>query len=165
MNQPIRVLAVFVSLLALAACGGGKTTTTSTTTNGTTAGTMGKTEAQREAGALPMGAAAPVDVNCGAVKPVWVNLHTKAYHDAGDPYYGKTKNGKYMCPSAANAAGFHPAGSRMHSGMNSGMNSSNASGDAMYGSNADSSMTNAPTTSGRKHHHRETMAPMSTPTP
>lgn len=48
--------------------------------------------------------------NCGAVKPVWVNLNSKAYHEPGDPYYGKTKHGEYLCPSQAKAQGFHPAG-------------------------------------------------------
>lgn len=47
--------------------------------------------------------------NCGAVKPVWVNLKTKAYHEPGDPFYGKTKHGEYLCPSQAKAQGFHPA--------------------------------------------------------
>jgi len=46
-------------------------------------------------------------------------MHTKAYHDPGDPYYGKTRNGAYMCRDTANAQGYHPAGQR-HKGMNSG---------------------------------------------
>ncbi len=106
-----------LATLTLAGCGGHKTTTsTDTTTNknasmGQTSGSMGSTTT----GA--MSAAAP---NCGAVKPVWVNMKSKAYHESGDPYYGKTRNGKYMCPSAAQAAGYHAAG--MHNGENGSMN-------------------------------------------
>lgn len=51
------------------------------------------------------------DMNCGAVKPVWVNTTSGAYHEPGDPYYGHTKHGKYMCPSAARSAGYHATGS------------------------------------------------------
>jgi len=110
-STPARFLAV-AAIVALAACGGSKTTTTTTTV----ASAAPTTEAQREQSALPMAgvAAVPKDVNCGAVKPVWVNLNTKAYHTSDDPYYGKTKNGKYECPSAAVADGYHAAGA-MHS--------------------------------------------------
>jgi hypothetical protein len=57
-----------------------------------------------------MGEANGTIPNCGAVQAVWVNLNTKAYHEPGDPYYGKTKHGEYLCPSQAKAQGFHPAG-------------------------------------------------------
>ncbi|HEY8320839.1 MAG TPA: hypothetical protein VIG46_03490 [Candidatus Baltobacteraceae bacterium] len=109
---PTRLLAA-AAIVALAACGGSKTTTSTTTTIASAAPT---TEAQREQSALPMAAATaiPKDLNCGAVKPVWVNLNTKAYHTSDDPYYGKTKNGKYECPSAAVADGYHAAGAGRH---------------------------------------------------
>ena len=42
---------------------------------------------------------------------VWVNTKSKAYHDQSSPYYGKTKEGKYMTEAAAKAEGDHPAGS------------------------------------------------------
>ena len=42
---------------------------------------------------------------------VWVNIKSKAYHDQSSPYYGKTKEGKYVTEAAAKAEGDHPAGS------------------------------------------------------
>ncbi len=43
---------------------------------------------------------------CAAGDPVvWVNTSSKVFHVQGDSYYGKTKHGKYMCQTAAVAAG------------------------------------------------------------
>ena len=129
MNLSMRTLAAVALLsLAVAGCGGGKSTsTTTTTTTSATAAPM--SEAQRETAALPAGNAAPVPagLNCGAVQPVWVNTHSKAWHEPGDPYYGRTKAGKYMCPSDAASAGFHAAGSR-HNSMNGGGTADEGSG-------------------------------------
>ena len=99
-------------LAGLAACGGGKT---SQTTQKAGPMSVATTEAQREVAALPQSAAQPVPagLGCGAVKPVWVNLRSKAYHEPGDPYYGRTKDGKYLCPAQAQAQGYHAAGA-MH---------------------------------------------------
>ncbi len=107
-----------LTVLTLAGCGGHKTTSTTNTTS-TKDASMG----QSTAGAMApttTGAMNASALDCGAVKPVWVNMKSKAYHEPGDPYYGKTKNGKYMCPRAAQAAGYHAAG--MHNGSESSMN-------------------------------------------
>jgi hypothetical protein len=111
LRRSVAALAAATLTLTLAACGGNKTTTE------TTATTAPMSEGARERAALPMGSMAPVpsSLHCGAVKPVWVNTHTKVYHDYDDPYYGRTKHGEYMCPSAAAAAGYHPAGEHVKS--------------------------------------------------
>ncbi len=117
--------ALLASLLlaGLAACGGGKTSQTTQAAGPMSAAT---TEAQREVAALPQSAVVPVPAGlaCGAVKPVWVNLRSKAYHEPGDPYYGRTKNGKYLCPAQAQAQGYHAAGS-MHQRKRRAKNQSN----------------------------------------
>ncbi|HEY4597018.1 MAG TPA: helix-hairpin-helix domain-containing protein, partial [Thermoanaerobaculia bacterium] len=40
---------------------------------------------------------------------VWVNLDTKVFHREGDPWYGKTKNGKWMTEADAVKAGYREA--------------------------------------------------------
>lgn len=65
----------------------------------------------------------PKDLGCSSSDVVWVNLKSKSYHESGDPYYGRTKNGKYMCKAAADAAGFHMAGA-MHTHHSKMMNGS-----------------------------------------
>jgi hypothetical protein len=80
----------------------------STPVSGTAAGNGGTM-----AGEVPGGARAPApvpsDLNCGGAAPVWVNQRSRVYHEPGDPLYGRTKHGSYMCPSMAIAAGNHLA--------------------------------------------------------
>lgn len=117
---------VLVLGAALTACGGGKSSNNNN---------AGGTDNGNATGGAPM-ARVP---NCGAVKAVWVNLNSKVYHEPGDPYYGHTKHGEYLCPSQAKAQGFHPAGGAMM-------------------------MNQEETTTGR-HHRRHSAAPMEESTP
>jgi hypothetical protein len=112
-----KIVAITALAISVTACGGGKSTAEKAAA---TAGSAPTSEAQREAAALPLGQAAPINIKCGAVKPVWVNLNTKAYHEAGDPYYGRTKHGQYMCPSQAAAQGYHRAGTQHKGASESG---------------------------------------------
>jgi hypothetical protein len=100
--------AVVLLLCSLVACGGGKSTSTAATpvegaSNGTI--TNGSQMENESAGNVP---------SCGAVKAVWVNTKTHVYHEPGDPMYGHTKHGKYMCPSQAKKEGDRPAGAAKH---------------------------------------------------
>jgi hypothetical protein len=96
MNRRLRTALALCLMLPLAACGGGQKSSQSTTV----------TQPATNAKSAPLyaGDKAPKP-NCGAVQAVWVNTKTHVYHEPGDPYYGRTSNGKYMCPSAAKAEG------------------------------------------------------------
>lgn len=104
----LKRFAVLVTLCALAACGGGghKTATTAATTAASPAGGYTQTK-----GAAPIGTAEPVpaSMDCGGTQPVWVNERSRVFHLAGDPYYGRTKHGKYMCERDAAKAGYRPS--------------------------------------------------------
>lgn len=94
MHTGLRTALALCALLPLVGCGGNKTseTTTTKTTTASKNAPLYAGDNQRKP-------------NCGAVEAVWVNTKTHVYHEPGDPYYGRTSNGKYMCPSAAKAEG------------------------------------------------------------
>ena len=106
------ILSVVLVAAIAAGCGGGSQSSSSQASSAPSA----TTEAQREQAALPSTQMQPVprDIGCTGDDVVWVNMNTKSYHEPSDPYYGRTKNGKYMCKAAADAAGYHLAGS-LHS--------------------------------------------------
>jgi hypothetical protein len=128
----LRILTALAAAASLAACGGGhkNTTTTTTTTNNAAGASPAASPAaygspsamtghgKRSAGAMNngamtgaagAGAAAPVpsSLDCGSTQVVWVNERSHVYHYSSDPYYGRTKSGKYMCEADALKAGDH----------------------------------------------------------
>lgn len=46
---------------------------------------------------------------CGTDPVVWANTSSHVLHKANTRYYGKTKQGAYMCEGAATKAGYHIA--------------------------------------------------------
>jgi hypothetical protein len=88
------------AVLSLSACGGGKSKSAGGA-EATAAASMQPGMPAATSGSIP---------DCGSVQAVWVNLKTKVYHEPGDPRYGKTKHGEYLCPAQAQERGFHAAG-------------------------------------------------------
>ncbi|MCK8783937.1 hypothetical protein M0638_06025 [Roseomonas sp. NAR14] len=43
---------------------------------------------------------------CGEDPVVWANLNSRALHEAGSPYFGRTRRGAYLCRSEAERDGF-----------------------------------------------------------
>ena len=125
-----KTLACALLITLLAACGGGSNQNSSASAEASaSAGPMMTSGAMNAAspGAMQGGnmqaiesrpqAPIPATLKCGAVQPVWTNPRSHAYFEASAPYYGRTKNGSYMCPSDAVAAGYHKAsGKRRHHG-------------------------------------------------
>ncbi len=120
MKKTFAVTASFLLLLlGAAACGGGKSSdnggSSSSTQRGASMQSGASNSMQSASGSMQsagsMGAMSSEKIpNCGAVKAVWANVTSKVYHEPGDPYYGKTKHGMYLCPSQAKAEGYRAAG-------------------------------------------------------
>jgi hypothetical protein len=64
-----------------------------------------------ERNAVPAATMAPMygSTSCNGGAPVWANDRTHVYHVQGDPYYGRTKHGHYVCERDAVKEGFHKA--------------------------------------------------------
>ena len=138
----VTLVASVALIAALAGCGGsGSSNTSSSPAAAPTATSV----IQGEQNALPLAVAAkiPPGLKCTSSDIVWVNLHRKTFHDPGDPWYGKTKNGEYMCRNDAVAAGDRPAGSR-HAHMGS---------QPETQTQATATPTETPTPGHRRHRH------------
>ena len=145
--QHFRLVTFVASIAAaavLAGCGGGGSSNSSSPSAAPTPTSV----IQGEQNALPLAVAAkiPAGMKCASADIVWVNMHRKTYHDPGDPWYGKTKNGMYMCRADAVAQGDHAAGSR-HTHMGSQPNT------MMNGATASPAPADTATPSGRHHRH------------
>ncbi len=88
-----------------AATATGKAASSAATSVGNGAKSMTKSATSMVTGEYADEAAAKA--HCPGDTVVWVNTSSKAYHMAGDKYYGKTKKGAYMCQKDADAGGFH----------------------------------------------------------
>ncbi|MBC5823441.1 MAG: hypothetical protein GIW99_08200 [Candidatus Eremiobacteraeota bacterium] len=93
-----------LSLLAVAGCSSNKPAADNAPVH--------RTEATVERNALPLNqmAAMPHNLRCRRSDTVWVNMNTRTIHEPGDPFYGRTKHGGYMCMEDARAGGYHLAG-------------------------------------------------------
>ena len=65
-------------------------------------------------GANQFSSEAQAKAKCPGGAVVWVNLKSKVYHFAGNPDYGTTKQGAYMCEADATAAGDRAAKNEKH---------------------------------------------------
>jgi hypothetical protein len=72
---------------------------------------MGSAKSAAEPGPAPLRNAHESETQAQAPGPgmVWVNTKTRVYHKQGDPFYGKTKQGKYMTEQDAIQAGYRAA--------------------------------------------------------
>jgi len=106
---------------SLIACGGGGGQSSSSAAPSNSPGMMATSGAMtRQIESRPQ-AGVPADLNCGSAQPVWTNPRSHTYFEPSAPFYGRTKNGQYMCLADAVKAGYHKAGRRHHhSGMEGG---------------------------------------------
>jgi hypothetical protein len=129
-----KVFPVALLVTILAACGGGGNNNQSGGTEATASavaspGAMMTAGAMNAAspGAMQGGnmqsiesrpqAPIPASLNCGNGQPVWTNPRSHTFFESTAPFYGRTKNGTYMCQADALAAGYHKAsGKRRHHG-------------------------------------------------
>jgi len=104
-------------------CGGGGGGQNAANSAATATGQAMNAAGQAMNGAAGQAAPIPANLDCKS-QIVWVNLNTHVYHEQGDPWYGRTKNGQYMCMAAANAHGYHLAAGANGGSMTNSMGNS-----------------------------------------
>ena len=123
LTRVVSSLAAICIVASLAGCGGGNNESKATPV----AAAASPVATSPVATSLAQAAPIPAGLQCTGDVVVWVNLKSKAYHEAGDPFFGRTKIGKYMCKADAVSAGDHAAGA-MHGHRRSPAPSATASG-------------------------------------
>jgi hypothetical protein len=153
----LELLGALALVAAVAGCGGGGGG--SAPQNNATVAPLASpmTAVQKEVAGLPLAQAAPIPkgLHCkGDI--VWANTNKKTYHREGDPYFGRTKHGEYMCEAAADAAGYHLAGSHHKGSMNGSSGSMNdMNGMSNSSDTSDMSSTSGTMSGSHKHHHHQ----------
>jgi hypothetical protein len=103
-----KYLVVAAAIISLTACGGGGKKNAAAPSASPATGTYGQSNASAN-NAPGTAEPVPAGMNCGGTQPVWANERSRVFHLAGDPYYGRTKHGKYMCERDAAKAGYRPS--------------------------------------------------------
>lgn len=98
----VKVAAALAFLAVLTACGGGKSSAGASAQPSGAAAPL----ATGSIAPAPMGAATP---DCHGETPVWALQRVKVYLLPGDPHFGRTKHGEYMCLSQAESEGYRAA--------------------------------------------------------
>lgn len=103
------LVALALVLPLVAACGQKASTRTTAITPAPVVSGALRSRSADGAGSNAKMAQSPSDLHCGSEPIVWVNEHSKVYHLQGDPYYGHTKSGAYMCELDAVHSGYRAA--------------------------------------------------------
>lgn len=124
-TRTIACISACAAAVALLAAGCGNSSNSSSSTTSSSAPAPAETTASQMSGGS-MSAAAPIPASLHCTDAiVWANVSKKTYHMSGDPYYGRTKHGEYMCEGMAESKGYHLAGTP-HNHTGSQMNGATA---------------------------------------
>jgi hypothetical protein len=103
-----RIVICIAAIALLAGCGQKASTRNNSVTSPAPVASTAPGAQSQSAGA-PAASTAPVPagMDCGGGQPVWINERSHVYHVAGDPWYGRTKHGRYLCERDARKEGYH----------------------------------------------------------